>query len=254
MENSNPIEIEKTSLIWLGELIQKYFTSYEKQELKEAALDNFKENLLKSKFETIDELSFSINTSYRQGSFGDLHPCIDEYKFLKCPLVVILAFIGYKELLNEILNKNKDKNLFLEKGQFAQFYSTKELKDSNLVVRFTFENFNFAHVWAIERFCFSVEEFKNFRNYLDEANNEKCGVFAAQHKSHLYGGFGSFDDERKYRKGHHAKIENCSSEEIKEIDKKVYKEAHHDDSDDSDEKRPKAKKAVVKKVVRKSKI
>jgi hypothetical protein len=251
MESSTPIKIEKSNPIWIGEFIKSYFSTYENEKIKDSSLEKFKENLLKNQSEIIEELEFSIDSSYRRGSFGDYYSVIAEYKFLKSPLITILAFIHYKELLLEILDKNKTNGFFIEKGQFAQFFSSKELKDSNLVVRYTFENFNFAHLTAIEKFY--NDDYKNFQNFIDEGKKETCGFFGVQHKSHLYSGSRRLEEEMKYTQGHSAKTENCRWDQIKELDGKIYKDAHHCDSE-RDELKPKKKSKGVTKKVKRSKI
>lgn len=155
--------------------------------------------------EIINDLEFLIDSSFRRGSWGDYHQCYQEYIIRKCPLSVLLI-MSYNEKAVE--SSLKEKTLKLFKGEFAQYFSTFEGKDSNSVTRFTFRDFHLGHLMV----GFEKESLKELL-----ATDDTCGEFEVQHKSSQY----NSSSKAKYEQGHFEKISNCRLKEMKELNKKI---------------------------------
>lgn len=158
----------------------------------------------------ISELEFIFDNSFRRGSWGDFHECYQEYKLKNCPISALLILTKKTDLLIPFLEKNAV-NIF--KGEFAQFFSTFEGKDSNSVERHTFQDFLLGHLLINSDFQGELKKLET---------NEKCGEFQTQHKSALF----MSHSQEKYKQGYFDSITNCTSQEMKELEIRVYNRAH----------------------------
>jgi hypothetical protein len=153
----------------------------------------------------INYLEFVVDKSFKRGSFGDFHLCYDEYIIKNSPLSVLLILRREWKYISEFLKAQK---ITIFKGEYAQYFSTFEGKDSNRVVRYTFNNFHLGHLMVgFER--------DDIKKYLPP--EETCGEFEVQHKSAQYRG----GSEDKYSQGFKEKITNCTLKEMSELDKKI---------------------------------
>lgn len=159
----------------------------------------------------ITNLEFLVDKSFRRGSFGDFHECYTEYIIRNSPLSVLLIFSFNNNLLAKFLQQNK---IFVYKGEFAQYFSTFEAKDSNSVTRYTFKDFHLGHLMV----GFERNEIKDFL-----ATEDTCGEFEVQHKSSQY----MSANKEKYEQGYFEAISNCSLKEMKELDKKIYNKSEY---------------------------
>jgi hypothetical protein len=155
----------------------------------------------------INNLEFVVDKSFTRGSFGDFHLCYDEYIIKNSPLSVLLILIRDRKFLSEFLKAQK---ITIFNGEYAQYFSTFEGKDSNRVVRYTFNNFHLGHLMVG---C--GRDDTSFQKYLTP--EETCGEFEVQHKSAQY--MSRSDD--KYSQGFKEKITNCTLKEMRELDKKI---------------------------------
>lgn len=187
--------------------------SLEQEKLVIALLLPSKDMRIADPNEMISELEFLFDSSFRRGSWGDFHECYQEYKLKNCPLSVLLILTNNHELLIPFLKKN-EVNIF--KGEFAQFFSTFEGKDSNSVTRHTFQDFLLGHL-LIEKDVQGEVELKKLET------QEKCGEFQVQHKSAQF----SSHSEEKYKQGYFDSIKNGNFQEMKELDKRIYNRAHN---------------------------
>jgi len=160
----------------------------------------------------IKNLEFLVDTSFSTGSFGAYHECYKEYTIQNSPFSVLLIFLYENDLF---LNFLKEQKITDFKGDFAQYFSTFEGKDSNSVDRYTFKNFHLSHLL--------VGQFENddYENYLK--TEENCGEFVVQHKSSL---FMSSSDE-KYLQGYKEKILDCNINQMRDLDLKILNKAEH---------------------------
>jgi len=95
--------------------------------------------------QNIKYLEFKIDNSFTRGSFGDLHECYTEYIFKNCPLSALLILTRNTTFLNTFFENNK---VSIFNGEFAEYFSTFEGKDSNSVHRYTYSNFHLFHLFT----------------------------------------------------------------------------------------------------------
>ena len=193
--------------------------------LKEVFIGNENlKNYIKNPNEIVIRLNFNSNDSYLRGSFGELHKNITEYTFKNCSLLSILILTSCKEPIEFILNSYFPVDSLI-KNEYAQYYRSIDLKDSNKVTRYTFHDFFPIHILSFTNCNFKNQNLEK----LLKGHEEKCGIFEVQHKSHLFSV--SNNVINKYEIGEFEKIKNCKIEEMIKLDQKIYDMANPNDSD-----------------------